>query len=126
MKSTKSTRSRRLGVLAAACMAVSAFAAPAQAEIRQVDGNLWMESTTEQKQAYLVGVINVLAVNQALREKRGTADASDPLARYLAAADTQSIEQLQRRLDSWYASSTSNLSVPVLGALWRAAVAARG
>lgn len=117
-------KEKRLGLAAAACLAISTMAAPAAAEIRQVDGNLWMESTTEQKQAYLVGVVNMLSVNQALRQKRGTADASDPLSRYLAAADRQSIAQMQASLDSYYANS-ANRSVPVLGALWRAAVAAR-
>lgn len=121
----RSWKERKVSAVAAACLAITAFAAPASAEIRQVDGNLWMESTTAQKQAYLIGVVNVLSVNKALREKRGTADASDPLARYLAATDVQSIEQMQQRLDAWYASSSANLSVPVLGALWRAAVAAR-
>lgn len=117
-------RERKLGVIAAACLAVTAISAPATAEVRQVDGNLWMQSTAEQKQAYLVGVVNVLAVNQALRQKRGTADASDPLSRYLAAADQQSIAQMQASLDSYYANA-ANRSVPVLGALWRASVAAR-
>lgn len=115
---------RGMRLAAAACLAISTMAAPAAAQVRQVDGNLWMESTTEQKQAYLVGVVNVLSVNQALRQKRGTADASDPLSRYLAAADRQSIAQMQASLDSYYANS-ANRSVPVLGALWRAAVAAR-
>ena len=53
-----------------------------------------------------------------------TADASDPLSRYLAAADQQSIAQMQASLDSYYANA-ANRSVPVLGALWRASVAAR-
>lgn len=117
-------RKTKLAAVASVCLAISGFTAPAAAEIPQVDGKLWMESTTDQKQAYLVGVVNLLAVSQALREKRGTADASDPMARYLAAADTQSIAQIQARLDSYYANS-ANLSVPVLGALWRASVAAR-
>lgn len=101
-------------------------ASPAQAEVPQIDGNLWKDSTTAQKQAYLIGVANVLSVNRAIQVKKGTVDESAALNRYSRAADAQSIEALQARLDSWYSANPDKLDTPVLGVIWLGVVKASG
>ncbi len=111
------SQAKRLGLAAAISMAVT-LAVPASAEVRQVDGNLWEKSSAAEKQAYLVGVSNVLSVNQAVRVKRGTVDPQEPLAQYLRATDTQTIKAIQDRLDYWYKNNPDKLDTPVLGVIW--------
>ncbi|SNS73058.1 hypothetical protein SAMN06295912_1144 [Sphingomonas laterariae] len=123
MMFTRQFKALRLLSVAALPIALLA-AAPAQAEVRQVDGHLWTKSTAEQKQAYLVGVSNVLAVNHALQVKKGTADDQAPLSQYLRAVDAESMATIQQRLDSWYASNPSRLDTPVLGVFWMGVVKA--
>jgi len=108
---------RKLGLLAAALIGL-ALATPAQAEFRQIDGTLWQQSSTEQKDAYLVGVVNTLAVYQEVQRRKGAVDEQAALTRYLRAADATTIEAIRLRLDRWYADNPSRRNTPVLGAIW--------
>ncbi len=118
----RAPKSMLFAAVAAMSLAVSA---PASAEIRQVDGTLWKASTVEQKQAYLVGVSNLLTVNQAYQVKKGMVDANAPLTRYLASTDAHSIPAIQEKIDSWYASNPDKLGTPVLGVIWLGYVSAK-
>ncbi len=115
---------KRLGLLAAISLSVS-VAAPAGAEVRQIDGYLWQNSTTAEKQAYLIGISNTLSVYQAVQVKKGAVDANAPLSQYLRATDTQTIRSLQETLDRWYAANPTRLNTPVLGVVWLGVVKAR-
>lgn len=116
---------RGLAACAAVSLAFAVPAGPASAQQRQVDGHLWAASSVAQKQAYLIGVANVLAVEQAYRVKKGNADASAPTSRYLRSMDAATIEAIQRQLDAWYQANPSRLDTPVLGVLWMAYVQPR-
>ena len=97
---------------------LAALPAMGHAEIRQVDGNLWVKSTLEQKQSYLIGVANVLSVENALRMKRGTVDKDAPMSRVLHESSLDSIEATIDLLDKWYAGNAGGLDTPVIGVIW--------
>lgn len=91
---------------------------PASAEIRQVDGNLWRASSVDQKQAYLIGVANVIQVHQALALRRGQIADDAPIIRILQAMDESSIQTAVDKIDAWYAARPDQLGTPVLGVVW--------
>lgn len=90
----------------------------ATAEIRQVDGNVWEASSTNEKQAYLMGVANTVAVNRALQMKRGQLDPNSANTRIFAAMDQATIDTAISKIDNWYAGDSSRLNTPVLGVVW--------
>ena len=106
-------------VSAIGALAVAAgLAAPAGAEFRQVDGNLWNASSMAEKRAYMVGVANVVSVNRALQAKRGAVDASVPNNRIYTAIDAGTLDAAIAKIDKWYADNPSRLNTPVLGVVW--------
>jgi hypothetical protein len=94
------------------------FAAPASAEIPQVDGTRWAASTLAEKRAYMVGVANTVAVIRAIAAKRGTADANAANDRIDAALSVGTLNQAIDQIDQWYAANPSRTDVPVLGVVW--------
>jgi hypothetical protein len=93
-------------------------ATPANAEISQVNGHIWMASTPVEKRAYLVGVANTLAVNRELRIRRGTLDPNDPSVKMFEAMDVGTIDTAVGKIDNWYGEDPSRLDTPVLGVVW--------
>ena len=119
--------SRRVAALMAVVLAVVGLGvtAPAQAELRVVDGNLWAASSLAEKRAYLVGVANTVAVNRALQAKRGTLDRNAPNNRIEVALDAGTIDRAIERIDGWYGANPGRKDAPVLGVIWMAMVQGR-
>jgi hypothetical protein len=92
--------------------------APAQAELRVVDGNLWAASSLAEKRAYLIGVANAVAVNRALQQKRGTLDRNAANNRIEMALDAGTIDRAIDRIDGWYTANPGRKDAPVLGVVW--------
>ena len=116
--------SRRIISLIAAVLTTAGLgmAAPAQAELRVVDGNLWAASSVAEKRAYLIGVANAVAVNRALQAKRGTLDPKAANNRIEAALDAGTIDRAIDGIDGWYADNPGRKDAPVLGVIWLAMV----
>jgi len=112
--------SRRITPLIAAVLATVGLglAAPAHAELRVVDGNLWAASSVAEKRAYLIGVANAVAVNRALQAKRGTLDPKSANNRIEAALDAGTIDRAIDRINGWYADNPGRKDAPVLGVIW--------
>ncbi len=91
---------------------------PASAEIKQVDGDLWLNSSPAERRAYLVGVANVIQVHEALKLKRGEATEDAAIVQMLKAMDANSIETVMENIDAWYESRPDQLGTPVLGVVW--------
>ncbi|MBL8658788.1 MAG: hypothetical protein JNM75_03415 [Rhodospirillales bacterium] len=102
------------------------LALPASAEIRQVDGNLWLNSSVNERQAYLIGVANIVQVHQALKRKRGEAVDDAPINRILAAMDANSIQSVEKKITSWYETHHDKRGTPVLGLIWKQFVEVSG
>jgi hypothetical protein len=112
--------SRRITALMAVMLATVGLGtvAPAQAELRVVDGNLWAASSLDEKRAYLIGVANAVAVNRALQVKRGTLDRNAPNNRIEVALDAGTIDRAIDRIDGWYSANPQRKDAPVLGVIW--------
>jgi hypothetical protein len=119
--------SRRVTTLMAGILAIVGLGitAPAQAEFRVVDGNLWEASSLAEKRAYLIGVANAVAVNRALQVKRGTLDSNAPSNRIHVAMDSGTIDRAVERIDGWYTANPGRKDAPVLGVVWLAMVQGR-
>jgi hypothetical protein len=94
------------------------LAAPADAEVRQVDGKLWTESSTAEKRAYMAGVANTLAVAKALATKAGNPYANPAVDQLDEAVDAGTLDQAIAKIDQWYAANPSRVGTPVLGVVW--------
>ena len=112
--------SSRVTAVAAVLLAVgvACFGNVAQAEIRAVDGNLWLASSIAEKRADLIGIANTVAVNRALQVKRGNLDVESANNRIAAALDTGTIDHAVDRIDSWFAANPGQKDVAVMGVIW--------
>ncbi|MXO61355.1 hypothetical protein GRI89_17570 [Altererythrobacter salegens] len=110
-------QAKRLLLLPALALGLS-LSTPAQADVKQIDGNLWVKSSTAEKQAYLIGLSNTLSVYNEVQRRKGAVDESSPLTRYLRATDATTIRSIQDVLDRWYKDNPSRMNTPVLGVIW--------
>jgi hypothetical protein len=90
----------------------------AKGEVGQIDGHIWTASSLNEKRAYLMGVINVVAVNRALQIKNDRLEPDAAVNRIAAAMDGTAIDAAVARIDSWYGADASKLDTPVLGVVW--------
>lgn len=110
-------------VLVAACMvltvamAVAAGSAQAQ-EIPIVTGDIWTKSTEPVKKAYLVGMANVLQVENAYQAKNKPTDAQSLVPRAAKGLQGQTLDSVREGLDRWYAANPDKLQRPVIETLW--------
>jgi hypothetical protein len=91
---------------------------PAAAELLLVHGPLWNASSLAEKRAYLIGIANTVAVQQAVAAKRAGADPASAASRINNALSLQSIDTAIAKIDAWYKANPSRLDLPVLGVVW--------
>jgi len=108
----------RLNLIALLLFLQALVAYPASAEIRQVDGNLWLNSSVAERQAYLIGVANIVQVHQALQRRHGRSTEGAPIDRILAAMDANSVKTVADNITAWYESNRDKRGMPVLGLIW--------
>lgn len=111
---------RRLIDLAATLCLAATLAVPAAAQegARIVaDGTRWMQSTPEERKAFIIGASNMMALESAYAKKKGTAS---PLAgtRASAALENMTLDQITDRITRWYEANPGRRATPVIGVLW--------
>ena len=98
-----------LGACSWACTSASAAS--------ELTGVEWIQSSQNEKLAFLYGVSNVVAIEQLVAEKQGSAPS--PFVRaWLKAFDAVTLKQLQALLDDWYASHPEDADRQVFDVLW--------
>lgn len=108
-------------ILALLCIAVFATGSVALAdESLLADGRVWVESSEAEKEAYLVGVGNMMTVEFIVQEKAGTppTDEQSSIRRWWNAVGSASVKDVKARVDAWYAANPDKLSEPVLVVMW--------
>jgi len=104
---------------AIALLAVAAL--PAQAAEKNtfvVDGNEWMKSSAEERNAFLKGVANMIMAEGAYA--RHTKQAMPPVAAQITqATETVKPSEFEARITRWYVANPGKLETPVMGVVWR-------
>lgn len=111
---------RKLIDLVAALCLVASLAVPAAAQdgARVVaDGTRWLQSSPEERKAFIIGASNMMALESAYARKKGT---QAPLAgtKAGAALEHMTLDQMTDRITRWYEANPGRHAVPVIGVIW--------
>ncbi len=88
------------------------------AEVPLVDGALWVKSSDELKQAYLVGLANIVQIEAAYHADNPKVAASGFSPRVAAGMKNQTLSSTRQALDQWYAAHPEQLQRPVVETIW--------
>ena len=130
MKKTFATGLLGLSLLAGA----PAFAADAavnapKSPIEQFTGEYWIQSTPENKEAYLFGIESAVEVEKAIAERKGASKATkrdrkgtytlSPFERgWMKAFPDTPRKEIASEVDAWYKANQDQLNRPVMDVLW--------
>ncbi|MEX3788882.1 hypothetical protein [Paraburkholderia sp. BR14374] len=104
-------------LLSATFLSLAMMGNVARAEnIPIVTGQQWMQSTDEQKKAYLVGISNVIDIERAYAGN--TANSNDIAQRFGKGMQGQTLDSVRQGLDSYYAANPTMIQHPVIETLW--------
>jgi hypothetical protein len=108
-------------VMSALLLGGVGFAAEDEAKV--VDGNMWLASTQPEKRAYIVGVVDTLVVQRAIREKNGV-EGSEWVTLLTEKLDAMTVDGAIAKIDAWFEANPSRRGAPVLGVVWLSLVKA--
>ncbi|MDX1579818.1 MAG: hypothetical protein R3266_15135 [Gemmatimonadota bacterium] len=83
-----------------------------------VDGTDWMESTSIQRQAFLVGVANMIVAEGAWARRHG-GEMPPVSERVTRAVSDMKLHEIEERISRWYEANPDRLSMPVMGVVWK-------
>lgn len=111
---------RKLIDLVATLCLVASVAVPAAAQegARVVaNGTRWLQSSPEERKAFIIGASNMMALESAYAKKKGT---QAPLAGTKAAAalEHMTLDQMTDRITRWYDANPSRRGTPVIAVIW--------
>ncbi len=86
-----------------------------------IDGEVWMVSSESEKEAYLVGVGNLMTVEYVVQQEAENSPTTDQTAipDLWQGISEQSINGLVKAVDDWYKANPDSLDRPVLVVIWR-------
>jgi hypothetical protein len=107
---------------------ISTVAAPAWAQSKNdelvVNGTDWMSSSVRERQAFLVGVANMIMAEGAYAKKNN--QATPPVsAQIINATQTAKIGDIEARITRWYEANPSKVATPVMAVVWQDIVQAK-
>jgi hypothetical protein len=83
-----------------------------------VDGTDWIESTSIQRQAFLVGVANMIVAETAYAKRHGAA--TPPVSEKITAAVSEmKLDEIEARISRWYEANPDRIGMPVMGVVWK-------
>jgi hypothetical protein len=85
-----------------------------------VDGEMWGDSTREEKVSYVVGLSNLLDTEYAFQQKSGNAptDQQSFIATLWENIDELTVDEFIERVDNWYANNPGDLDTVVIDVVW--------
>lgn len=102
-------------VIAGLMLAALAGGAWAQASV--IDGDAWLQSTERERMAFVVGVLNMIAVEKAYAERKGMPEPPAG-ARFAQQTGHLTVEQVAERITRWYQSHPDEQKTPVMKVVW--------
>jgi len=86
-----------------------------------VTGRDWMDSTSLQRQAFLVGVANMIVAETAWAKRHGAA--TPPVSEKITAAVSEmKLDEIEGRISRWYQANPDRMGMPVMGVVWKGIV----
>jgi hypothetical protein len=105
--------------MAVACMTSAMLWGNARAdEVPLITGKHWTESTEQLKKAYLVGIANVIQVENAYHAENPPPDTQSFVPRFAKGLKGQTLDSVREGLNSWYAAHPDQLQRPVIETIW--------
>lgn len=98
-------------------LAMSTAYAIAQQKPVVVDGNVWMNASTETRKAFLAGANSMISLEMAYARKKDTQPPAAGTA-FQAATGEMTLDEMSERITRWYQSNPERRHMPVLGAAW--------
>ena len=106
-------------LIATVCFVASLGGSAVAQDAAQVvaDGTRWMQSSPEERKAFIIGAANMMALESAYARKKGT---TPPLAGTKAAAalENMTLDQITDRITRWYEANPGRRATPVIGVIW--------
>lgn len=116
------TKSRKIIVklLTTIALSISFISISLAEDIPLVDGNLWLESSIDNKHSYLIGVSNLLAIEYGYQKasKQPVTDDQSIISRFYGDVDDLSLDETTRRIDQWYQKHPDKLNKAVIDVIW--------
>lgn len=109
---------RRLMLAACTTVALAWAGHAVAAETPMVTGEHWTKSSEDVKKAYLVGVVNLLAVQTAYSGNNQLSDAQSFMPRLAKGLQGQTLDSVREGLNRWYGANPGKLQRPVLETIW--------
>ncbi|MNK18464.1 hypothetical protein D3C87_366710 [compost metagenome] len=83
-----------------------------------ITGKHWTESDANLKKAYLLGMANVLQVEQAYQQRRAVPDTQTLVPKFSRGLQNQTLDSVRDSVDRWYAANPTQLDRPVVETIW--------
>lgn len=87
-------------------------------EIPVVTGQQWTTSSEEAKKAYLVGIANLIAIENAFNGQSSPLVTESLAGRIAKGLEGQTLDSVRQGLDQWYAANPDKLQRPVIETIW--------
>jgi hypothetical protein len=88
-------------------------------EIPIVTGQQWTTSSVEAKNAYLVGIANLIDIENAYYARNGQAAGTKDIApRFAKGMQGQTLDTVRQGVDNWYAANPTMIQHPVIETIW--------
>lgn len=83
-----------------------------------VTGKQWTESDASVKKAYLLGMANLIQVEQAYLQRKAPTNTQTLIPRFAKGLQSHTLDSVRERLDSWYAANPTMMDRPVVETIW--------
>jgi hypothetical protein len=87
-------------------------------EIPIVTGQQWTTSSVEAKNAYLVGIANLIDVERAYYARTGQTGNQEIAPRFAKGMQGQTLDGVRQGIDNWYAANPTMIQHPVIETIW--------
>ena len=104
-------------VFAAALVCALCLPAVAAQPATDLTGKHWLQSSQNEKLAFLYGASNIIAIEQLIAQQQGT-QASPFVTAWIKAFGNTNWTDIQKKLDAWYAAHQDQANREVFDVLW--------
>ena len=104
-------------VFAAALVCALCLPSAAAQSTADLTGKHWLQSSQNEKLAFLYGASNIIAIEQLIAQKQGT-KASPFVTAWITAFGDTNWTDIQKKLDAWYAAHPDQANREVFDVLW--------